>query len=388
MRPEAIAIYEGLPPFDYAANYQPDYPNQQNLLGGINELVQTRGVTTPRDVDNLRDRLAYIQANRIGGVFISGRCAEPVDAAVPIDRLAHHAISDADIVEEEMGENAQHIPRGLGQAGKPRTYFWEVEPDEHGENGIVSYMGDMINSIDPDRRTPDPTRMVSSAVQARDLSDRLAELTGKHVYAAHEALLLPYDQSFIRDGYLESADLPWIGMRTNAVDSHHVTMLAGTMNPVGIKIGANSTAEHIKQLHEHLNPEGLAGKEVYMVRVGLGQMAALATIAGSIKEYAPNALIMWDVHGITRTVEGVKVRSEDEAMQSIGELSNAFYEAGLALHGLNIETQPDATRRECVEHAYQRPRDPGGVDPQFSPKQFRSILRQTAAAGYLLRNAA
>jgi 3-deoxy-7-phosphoheptulonate synthase len=410
--PEALRIYHSLPAPDYSRNYQPTYQDQHALLGGIHELSTMEGVTTPRQIDALSASLAGIARGlEARPVMIMERCAEPADIMLPIRPMAKQAVASRDRVLQ-VRPDALVIQRNRGQNTKPRTSFLQTVSRQklHEELQrstevpeqlqVVSYMGDAVNAEDISGaqsleelmylRQPNATRMVAAAIQARSLEEALASLTTERIPAAHEALLLPYELSYVRRDpetgkkYLLSTDLPWIGKRTNAIDSPHVAMLAEVENPIGIKLGPDSTAAHIHELQTRLNPEGKPGKLLFMIRMGLQDSQALEDVLTGIATYAPNSLQMYDIHGVTETAPtGEKIRYTGNIIKQVENLSAACGRAGLMLHGLHLESINDDSRLECVDAPDQLPTHPGGVDPQLNPRQLTYVLAQTAE--YLLK---
>ena len=386
---DAAGVIDALPPQDYKSNYQPDYSGDTDaLLDAINELHATEAVTTPRQVDELQQALTQLAKGEIDTpIIITGRCAEPVALATPIEVLAAESITVSDVVIAALGTGRViNIRRERGQNTKPRSNHIEELPSG---KIVAPYMGDAVNAQDPEHRMPDPSRMVAAAVQARDLEAKLTEMVGNHVPAAHEALLLPYEHSFIRIDpesgrkYLLSADVPWIGKRTNDPEGEHVTLLAEVANPIGVKVGADSTAEHIAALHERLNPDNIPGRLIFMLRMGLNNADKLDAVVSAITNYAPESLLMYDIHGVTRTApNGAKIRYTGDIIEDIRLTATACRKAGLKLHGLHLETIADDDRLECVDEPDQLPLHPGGVDPQLNPRQTEHILRETAQ--YLL----
>lgn len=384
----AEGVLEELPPHgSYDSNYQPHYPDTDALLDAVEELHVTEGVTTPRAVDMLQAELAALaQGETDRPIIITGRCAEEVSLTTPVETLVEYAVNERALVLRAL-QNVTVVQRNRGQAVKPRSAATEILSDGR---EVASYMGDAINSAHPDDRTPDPTRLVSMAVQSRDLEAGLSDAVGgHHVYAAHEALSLPYEGSFVRIDektgrkYLASTDLPWIGKRTNAIDGPHVKMLAEVANPIGIKIGPDSTPEHIAALHATLNPANVPGRMVLMLRMGPKHVGTLERVAGAIKEHAPGSVVMYDIHGVTRTAPtGEKIRHIGDVIEDIATTATTLRAAGLKLHGLHLETTPDDSRLECVDEPDQLPTHPGGVDPQLNPRQLAYVLEQTK--GYLL----
>ena len=80
-------------------------------------------------------------------------------------------------------------------------------------------------------------------------------------YTSHEGLHLPYEQAQTRfierqqRWYNLSTHMPWIGMRTAALDGAHVEFFRGISNPIGIKVGPSMSAEWVQGLIATLNPQ-------------------------------------------------------------------------------------------------------------------------------------
>jgi 3-deoxy-7-phosphoheptulonate synthase len=364
----------------YRQDYQPVYSNPAALATAKHELRATTPVTTPAQIDDLGQTLEAIASGELNQeIIIDAGCAEPVDAHVPVATLVSAAALNRNLTLQVF-PRATVIQRNRGQGVKPRSSFLE-ELDDGSQ--VVSFMGEGVNSVALDGRDPDPSRMVAMALQARDLEEGLRAATGEHVPAAHEALLTHYEESFIQTDpttkkrYLLSTDLPWIGERTRRLDGPHVAMLSDIENPVGVKIGPKATPEDIVGLKDRLNPDSKAGKLTYMLRMGDNQVALRGVLA-AIKQYAPESIVMYDIHGVTQTVDGIKVRSVPNTIEQVGTLSVGCGELGLKLHGLHLETMTDQRRLECVDHNGQLPTHPGNVDPQLNPAQKLRVLRETA----------
>ncbi len=378
-------IVGSLPVGAYTDFYQATYPDQHALLEAVAELEHTTPVTTPEHILALRERFQGIARGEDDSVIVmDGRCAEPMrmvdDESAGIEALADEAVTSLNAIATSGLARVLHVRRGCGQCCKPRSNEHEELADG---SRVVSFMGEMINSQDPDKRDPDPTRLVATAVQARDVMDAMTRKIGEHVYVGHEALSLPYEQSFIlRDPItgrkaLTSADIPWIGVRTNRTDTElnpHIDMLAEVENVVGVKVGPESDATHIEELAARLNPQGEDGKLVYMIRVG-DDREAMRRILSGINKTAGKPVIMYDIHGSTiKLPDGTKVRSVDATIEHISILADECARAGLKLHGLHVETMGDNERLECVDTLDQRPTHKGAVDPQFNPRQTKAIM--------------
>ncbi len=114
-------------------------------------------------------------------------------------------------------------------------------------------------------------KIVDSIADSLDFFERVSggraphEVTAVDFFAAHEGLLMHYEQAQTR--YIErqkrwynlSTHMPWIGMRTAQLDGAHVEFFRGISNPMGVKIGPAMTAEWLQGLVTTLNPQQHAG---------------------------------------------------------------------------------------------------------------------------------
>src|SRR5262249_35920854 len=98
-------------------------------------------------------------------------------------------------------------------------------------------------------------------------------------YTAHEALHLGYEAAQTRrvprrPGYFNlHTHFPWIGLRTNDSDGAHVEYFRGIENPIGVKIGASTTREHIARLLDALDPKREPGRLTFIHRFGVRKIA-------------------------------------------------------------------------------------------------------------------
>jgi 3-deoxy-7-phosphoheptulonate synthase len=382
---KAASLVDGLPGGEYRDYYQPyrtplpGEASRQDLIEAVHELQNTQGVTINENITALRNVLAAVAAGEVTDpVVITGRCSEPVDAETSIESLVKESLQMLGIAKRGLG-SVITILRNRGQNGKPRSSEYQTLADG---GRVLTHMGDMVNGADESKRQPDPSRLVAAAVQARDVEVGLTERSGHHVPAAHEALVLPYEESFIRadaDGKLWShaADLLWIGDRTRDPDGPHVELLSRIENPVGVKLGPSAAAADIEALYARLNPRQQAGKVVFMLRTGLENEAITASLLDAIKSKAPNSVLLYDIHGSTMPgPAGQKIRAVSRIVAEVEQLNRLCNDRGLQLHGVHLETQPSGTRRECVDEAVQLPADVPVVDPLLNRHQTLRIYHR------------
>jgi 3-deoxy-7-phosphoheptulonate synthase len=371
---------------DYTKTYQPTYPDQGALQAVRHQLRGTAPLTTPERVDSFQEQLTALAEGAGTPLGVTGNCNEPIRDEMPVAKMvAEHATARA-IVGRTLGPLAIYAPRAGAQSTKPRSAGPQRMPDG---TLLYPYMGDGVNGEDEHERTPDPRRMIAMAEQARRLRTDLEAVTGVRIAMAHEALLLPYEQSLVRidpatgKQYLLSTELPWAGVRTNGLESGPIALLAEVENPRAVKIGPNTKPGDIQKLVERLNPTHVPGKLIFMLRTGPDNLDVLDGVLQEINTVAPESLTVYDIHGVTRPgKDGIKIRAVPEIIDDIKRTSVACGRAGLKLHGVHLESMGDNNRLECVDRSDQLPTHPGGIDPQLNPRQLELVLGSVAA--YLL----
>jgi 3-deoxy-7-phosphoheptulonate synthase len=367
----------------YTTDYQPRYGDAAALDEAIVELENTTPVTTYENITALRSELEHIaNGENNTPIIMAGPCAEHVKIEESTEEIARGYTLLLDSIESvNPSRNILPIIRGCGQSAKPRSSEFETVNGKR----YLSYYGDMINGETLRERDPEPSRMVASALQARDVQAYLTEKRGKHVLTAHEALLLPYEHSFIRkaaDGaqFLASADMPWIGERTRGPDGKHVKLLSNVMNPVAVKIGPQASSEDIVALAEALNPYNEPGKLTFILRLGVQHLNKAASLIDAITRFAPKSLLISDpMHGNTRKLAGgIKTRYIGDITDEVNAVADICKEKGVKLHGLHLEAVP-IPHRECIGSLNEVPTigKKVKVDPQLNLTQLDAVLLRT-----------
>ena len=190
--------------------------------------------------------------------------------------------------------------------------------------------------------------MAACGISRRD--PRLREVD---FYTSHEGLLLNYEQALARPeagGYYGSAHMLWIGARTNQLDGPHVEFMRGLKNPIGCKLGPETSPEEAVALCDRLNPGRIPGRLTLISRMGAKKVAQ--TLSPPLEEVAAAGHpVVWQcdpMHGNTYTSSnGRKTRRFDDIMAEIDGYFEAHQQSGTWPGGVHLEITGDAVT-ECV----------------------------------------
>ena len=209
------------------------------------------------------------------------------------------------------------------------------------------------------------------------------EATLVDFYASHEGLHLLYEQAQTRfiprqnRWYNLSTHMPWIGMRTAALDGAHVEYFRGISNPIGVKIGSAMDAAWLQGLVTTLNPQNQPGRLTFIHRFGAKDIAAaLPKAIEAVRQTGQTVLWVCDpMHGNTETTTGgLKTRRFENILKELDLAFRIHADMGSYLGGVHIElTGDDVT--ECtggargltdqdLQRAYR-----SSVDPRLNHEQ-------------------
>ena len=93
-------------------------------------------------------------------------------------------------------------------------------------------------------------------------------------YSSHEALILEYEHALTRIDsrtqrpYDTSGHFVWIGERTRQLDGAHVELLRHVRNPIGVKLGPETTPDFACELADRLDPDHEPGRITFITRMG------------------------------------------------------------------------------------------------------------------------
>lgn len=387
-------------------------------------------IVAPYEVDELRQRLALVCE---GKAFLlqGGDCAETF-----VDNTEAHLLANARTLLQmavvlTYGASVPviKVSRVAGQYTKPRSAALD-------SLGLPAYRGDMINSLEPTEaaRFADPQRMIRAYANASSamnmlrayLGGGMADLHAVHdwnkgfvttsrageryealaqeidralafiracgmtddealrtvtLYCSHEALALEYDRALTRvaDGraFGLSGHFLWVGERTRQIDGAHIDFISRIANPVGVKIGPDSTPETAIELCEKLNPDNIPGRLTLVSRMGNQKVRdVLPPIVD--KATAAGLKVVWQcdpMHGNTHeSSNGYKTRHFDRIVDEVLGYFEVHRELQTHPGGLHVElTGENVTEclggAQAIEDADLPGRYETACDPRLNTQQ-------------------
>lgn len=342
------------------AAQQPVYADAVALAAAEQALADAEPLVSLATVDALRDRLAAAGSGR-ALLLQGGDCAEtfaPADVA-GLKRLF-------DDLSAELPLPVVPVARLAGQFAKPRTVEGRV------------WRGEIVNSRDA--LEPDPARMLRACRHAAATAAAVPE----GLFLSHEALLLPYEQAFVRqaeDGrwWSGSGHMLWIGERTRQLSGAHVAFAAGLANPIGVKLGTIE-ADEVRALADRLDPERVPGRLTFIVRMGEAIGGRLPALMRALRQEGRMPLWVSDpLHGNTERGGSRKVRRMAAILDEVAAFVAIARSEGVPAGGLHLEMTPEDVA-ECTGG------DEGegwtsACDPRLNPRQAARVVRAFVAAG-------
>ena len=185
---------------------------------------------------------------------------------------------------------------------------------------------------------------------------RVGELPSLEFFTSHEGFHLYYESAQTkavagRPGHYDlTTHLPWIGARTKNLSGAHVEFFRGIRNPIGIKLGPNTTPNEVVALCQVLNPENQPGRLILISRMGAIQVEkTLPPLLDAVRRAQIWVLWVCDpMHGNTVTLaDGKKTRSFESIVDEIDKTFDAHAASGTILGGVHLELSPNEVT-ECV----------------------------------------
>lgn len=388
---------------------QPVYTNKEELEIALNKIREFPPIVSKEEVDELAQKLKLVHEGK-AFVIQCGDCAEPFDGCNSdvIERKAVLYETLGKIIEESLQVPVVVLGRIAGQYAKPRSDDYEIINGEK----VPVFRGEIVNSIDPAKRSPDPKRLieayfrsaatmnllrqfpdlgissnnainelVEAGIKENEVTNQLfmryesAMSRGKfkNLYVSHEALLLNYEECLVRKSeegqfYALSAPFLWIGERTRSLKDAHLEFASGISNPIGIKISEKVTPEDLVAIIRKLNPKNEPGKLTLITRFGVSKAEkVLPPLIEAVKTNKLNVLWFADVvHGNTIKVDGIKTRLYDDLKKELLDVIGVLKEQGLKLNGIHLEVTPDNVT-ECLGGYCRK------IEKEDLPKNYTSL---------------
>ena len=388
------------------AAQQPTWPDPKKLEEVKAILATYPPLVFAGEVDILKNRLAQAAS---GKAFLlqGGDCAETF-ADATADRIRNRVktmLQMAVVLTYGASMPVVKMGRMAGQFAKPRSS--DTETREGLE--LPAYRGDAVNGYDftLESRTADPTRLLQAyntsaatlnliraftmggfadlrsvhewnkgftdnpansryETMAREIDKAIKfmaacgadfnELRTTEFYTSHEGLLFDYERPMTRidsrtgTPYDTSAHFIWIGERTRKLDGAHMDFLSRVRNPLGVKLGPNTSVDDVLALIEKLDPEREPGRLTLISRMGAGKIReALPKLVKAVKDAGAQPLWVSDPmhgNGIT-TANGYKSRRFDDVMDEVRGFFEVHRDLGTFPGGVHIELTGDDVA-ECL----------------------------------------
>ncbi|VXD02152.1 Phospho-2-dehydro-3-deoxyheptonate aldolase [Pseudomonas sp. 8Z] len=387
---------------------QPEYPDAAHLAQVEQALAGYPPLVFAGEARELRRQFAEVTQGR-AFLLQGGDCAESFAefSAAKIRDTFKVLLQMAIVMTFAAGCPVVKVGRMAGQFAKPRSSGSETI------DGVTlpAYRGDIVNGIgfDAASRVPDPERLMQAYHQATAslnllrafaqggfadlhqvhqwnldfiansaLAEKYHQLAGRidetlafmravgmdsapqlretSFFTAHEALLLNYEEAFVRRDSLTgrwydcSAHMLWIGDRTRQLDGAHVEFMRGIENPIGVKVGPTTDADELIRLIDTLNPDNDPGRLNLIVRMGAEKVEAhFPRLLRKVKEEGRQVLWSSDpMHGNTiKASSGYKTRDFAQILSEVRQFFAAHQAEGTHAGGIHIEmTGQNVT--ECI----------------------------------------
>ncbi|MBA8816327.1 3-deoxy-7-phosphoheptulonate synthase [Microbacterium halimionae] len=385
---------------------QPQWSSQDAVAAVSDELATLPPLVFAGEVDMLRDRLAAAAGGR-AFLLQGGDCAETFAGATAsqIRNRIKTVLQMAVVLTYGASMPVVKMGRMAGQFAKPRS----SDTETRGDVTLPAYRGDIVNGYDftEASRQADPQRLLKGYHTAAstlnliraftqggfadlrevhswnqgfaknpanqryeglaaeiDRAIKFMEAAGAdfddlrrvEFYTGHEGLLMDYERPMTRidsrtaTPYNTSAHFVWVGERTRDLDGAHIDYFSKIRNPIGVKLGPNTTPETALALIDKLDPEREPGRLTFITRMGAGKIRdALPPLLEAVRDSGATPLWVTDPmhgNGIT-TPTGYKTRRFDDVVDEVRGFFEAHRAVGTHPGGIHVElTGDDVT--ECL----------------------------------------
>ncbi len=353
-----------------------EYPDADARDIILKKLQHLPALITLKEIKQLTE---YITKAQHQEVFLlqGGDCAESFQHCHPdvVKKKLKIMQQMSALLSNSLRKPIIQMGRIAGQFAKARSDDLETR------QGITlpSYRGDLINGAEftLEARVPNPARLLEGYDKSAQTL-HMIQTQKNHpdsFFTSHEALHLPYEQALTRHDdetkqwYLSSTHLPWIGVRTNSINSAHLEFVRGVTNPVGIKIGPQATPDWLYEVLCRLNPHRLSGRILLITRFGTDSLSeCLPPLISLVKqERFPVTWSCDPMHGNTKlTDSGLKTREVETILKELQHTLNLHQQHGSHLAGVHLELTGDNVT-ECIGGAR-------GIQEHHLPHAYHSLV--------------
>jgi len=395
---------------NFPIKQQPVYQDHNRLQEIETQLATFPSLVSIDEINNLRIELGNV-ANKQAFLLQAGDCAES------FMEFSHYNLQSYFRTIMQMTIALMYglkkpivkVGRIAGQYAKPRSSAYETINDQT----LPAYRGDIINAIDFEQknRQADPQRLINAYFYSsaslnflRSLAlggygnlekinkwneefieifgnkknianvnneinnflnfmtacgidyKSLPQFTTASFYTSHEALLLNYEEAFVKQDsqnnkfYDTSAHMLWIGDRTRNPDEAHVEFMRGINNPIAFKVGPTISENDLLKLLDILNPENIAGRITLISRMGKDNIhKLLPPLIKAVKKTSHQVIWSCDpMHGNTiKTTNNYKTRKFSDILDEVKSFFLIHQDLDSYAGGVHFEmTGQDVT--ECL----------------------------------------
>jgi 3-deoxy-7-phosphoheptulonate synthase len=250
----------------------PRYAEEENLASVTTRLSGMPGLVDVAEIRELKSRLAKAGE---GGMFVLqlGNAEERFEDVN--SGLVREHVRNLESIHNYLALvlRTPVLPIGLIAGNYARTCAHLTETVD----GVTMtpYFGDMVNELTPDPRwrSPDASRMLL-AYEASLLALRSIRDHRFRPYTSHEVANLHFEEAMVRcagmdEGFFaSSAHMLWIEGINLFPGSSYLEFLRGVLNPIGMRVTPQLTAEDLLRVYELLNPAREPGKIVMVTSLG------------------------------------------------------------------------------------------------------------------------
>jgi len=399
---------------NFPIKQQPIYQNPNHLKEVENQLANFPPLVSFDEIEKLKNELALV-AEEKAFLLQAGDCAESFAEFSHANLKSYFRTIMQMTIALMYGLKKPIVKVGriAGQYAKPRS------ANDETINGVTlpAYRGDIINAIDFNHqdRSANPNRLIDAYFYAsaslnflRSLAlggygnlekinkwneefveifadkenakknitqvnqkinevldfmnacginyKNIPQFTTASFYTSHEALLLNYEQAFVKQNsdnknfYDLSAHMLWIGDRTRSPNEAHVEFMRGIANPIAFKVGPSIQEKELIQLLEILNPDNIPGRITLISRMGKDNITQiLPPLVKAVKQSGFKVIWTCDpMHGNTiKTSNNFKTRKFADILSEVKSFFQIHHQIGSYAGGVHFEmTGQDVT--ECL----------------------------------------